>query len=204
MQDEGTEEEDEDEDGPHYRDVDPSQPIYRSELDDDWDEESILPYRSASCNSQASLASSDGSATPQASPMRSHARGGPSPRRGPSPGRGWPPRPATFDDAGINAVEPLPGKRSRSFTSQLAAQPLHPAKQRSQPSSLRTTSPLPDAKADLARIEELKALIASEKVELARLKKAYTENEKALSNLREMNAKLRAEVARARESARQG
>uniref|UniRef100_A0A7S2J933 Uncharacterized protein n=1 Tax=Haptolina brevifila TaxID=156173 RepID=A0A7S2J933_9EUKA len=135
-----------------------------------------IPLRSRSCLSTSSCPSD---ASAQASPARGYS---------------WP-------QAGD--VSAACGKRSRSFVSQLAAQPLHPSKQRSQPSSLRTTSPLPEAKAEveMARIEELKALISAEKAELAQLMSAYKENEIALSQLREINKNLIEEVQRVRQTA---
>ena len=57
------------------------------------------------------------------------------------------------------------------------------------------------AAAELARIAELKALIASEIAELSRLRLAYQQNELALTQARETNARLVAEVTSIRRTA---
>jgi len=140
--------------------------------------DALLPSRDISCSSS----------TYTVSPS-------PSPQKGT---RGGPP---SFPKAKPADMVLAPGKRNRSFTSQLAAEPLHPAKQRSQPTSQRTTSPLQDESAvERARIAELKLLIETERRELERLVDACRENEAVIARLKEMNASLIAEVSRVRES----
>jgi len=96
----------------------------------------------------------------------------------------WPSSPSSCASGG--------SKRSRSMTSSLAAQPLHPMKH---PSSRKTSSPPPEHE----RVEDLKSLIEIEKNECAKLMAAYHENEEALTRLKEVNAGLMAEVNRLRQ-----
>jgi len=183
--DEEDEEDEEDEGGDADDDEDGAElGSFAATLSDDEDDDGPvyrgheMPSRDISCNSS----------TYTASPS-------PSPPKGP---RGGPP---SFPKAKAANMALAPGKRNRSFTSQLAAEPLHPAKQRSQPTSQRTTSPLLDeGAAERARIHELKQLIQTERRELERLIDAYRENEVVIARLKEMNALLIAEITAVRKA----
>lgn len=144
-------------------------PVYRGVMDDDDDD--VLVYRDLSYCSSTYV-------SPVCSPQN-HKWGSTASRTQPS---SWPQKPS----------ELAPGKRNRSFTS---SQPLPPAKQLSQPTSRRTTSPLPDkVDADARRIEELKARIHEAKQRNARLVEEIEANNKILTQLREENIRLREEL----------
>jgi len=105
------------------------------------------------------------------------------------------------DDSPVESPPPLLpfkqaslGKRARSYTSELLAEPLHPSKVPSETSRPSRTSP----SAEQMRIGQLRELIAREKAEREALLAAFLENERTLQRLQQINAELRAEVARLR------
>lgn len=90
-------------------------------------------------------------------------------------------------------------KRGRSHTSELAAEPLHPAKQSSEPSS-RVRSSRGSPSAEQMQVVQLRELIQTEQAEREALLQAFRENQVTLERLRRTNAELLAELARLRQS----
>jgi len=99
--------------------------------------------------------------------------------------------------AAANILKPdmlvfAPGKRQRSYTSELAAEPLHAAKHHSNPPSRASPS------AEQMRITQLRQLIETEQADREALLSAYQANEALLKQLIEQNAVLRGQLAAAK------